>query len=63
MLILDFVEDFEGRGKDFPLSLVDSLDQLVSHIGEGLVVRLCLDVNGIVGVIDLIVEHVIVESR
>lgn len=63
MLILDLVEDFEGRGKDFALSLVNSLDQLVSHIGEGLVVGLSLDVNRIVGVIDLIVEHVIVESR
>jgi hypothetical protein len=63
VLVLDFVEDFKGRGEDFPLSLVDSLDQLVSHIGEGLVVGLCLNVDGIVGVIDLIVEHVIVESR
>jgi hypothetical protein len=63
VLVLDLVEDFEGRGEDFTLSLVDSLDQLVSHIGEGLVVRLCLNVNRIIGVIDFIVEHVIVESR
>ena len=62
MLILDLVEDFKGRGKNFPLSLVDSLDQFVSHVGESLIVRLSLDVDGIEGVINFIVEHVVMEG-
>jgi len=63
VLILDLVEDLKGRGEDLALSLVDSRDQLISHVGEGLVVRLSLDVDGVVNIIDLFVEHVVVESR
>jgi hypothetical protein len=62
LLILHLVEDFKGRGKNFPLSLVDSLDQFVSHVGESLIVRLSLDVDGIEGVINFIVEHVVMEG-
>ena len=62
MLVLDLVEDFKGRGKNFALSLVDSLDQFVSHVGESLIVRLSLDVYGIEGVINFIVEHVVMEG-
>jgi hypothetical protein len=62
VLVLDLVEDFKGRGKNFALSLVDSLDQFVSHVGESLIVRLSLDVYGIEGVINFIVEHVVMEG-
>ena len=62
MLVLDLVEDFKGSGKNFALSLVDSLDQFVSHVGESLIVRLSLDVYGIEGVINFIVEHVVMEG-
>jgi len=62
VLVLDLVEDFKGSGKNFALSLVDSLDQFVSHVGESLIVRLSLDVYGIEGVINFIVEHVVMEG-
>jgi hypothetical protein len=62
VLVLDLVEDFKGRGKNFALSLVDSLDQFVSHVGESLIVRLSLNVDGIEGVINFIVEHVVMEG-
>ena len=62
MLVLHLVEDFEGRSEDLALSRVDSLKELLSHVGESLIVCLRLDDEGVVRIVDFIVKHVIVEG-
>ena len=60
MLVLDLIENLQGTLEYFALTGINSLQELLLHLSKSLIMCVGHDVDGVIFIVDLIVEHVVI---
>jgi hypothetical protein len=60
VLVLDLIENLQGTLKYFALTGINSLQELLLHLSKSLIMCVGHDIDGVIFIVDLIVEHVVI---